>query len=378
MLVETALVVGVILTMLLFSIQAGVLGFLQLTFDAASFVDARLAAVGVLDTSPGAHANSTSAIFPQVAPAQIVSTVAPAPSPSVPVDYGYNSKNSTTQANSITNRHGGVSMMLPTQQISTITKPSFFSIFGKKVGVASQSVEALWLECGIHVNVSNANAGCSPTSRGAGSAAFQGNYFTDGEDAPPYFVGLNHFHHCLDAQPYTSCSTGGSNFLALGSAEFLHAPAGGQAGNWLNGLPGVGGTGGASTFWLMACHQRTYAIIAAAFAKFPSLQTYYDTTSSWAQTYYPQYGVVPNAEAIYYQMYNIDFSWPNYQSTSSRGMNSFATGPPNLWAWVIDFDQYTNTYIGRVYNWDAQVAAGSQPGSVGSNATRPENSCYYP
>jgi hypothetical protein len=380
-LVETALVVGVILTMLLFSIQIGVLGFLQITVDAASFVDARWATVGVKDTTPGAHANSTSAIFTQVAPNQIVSTVAPAPSPSVPVDYGYNDPNAALQAASLTNRHGGASMMLPTQQISTVTVPSVLSLFGKRVGAASQSVDALWLECGIHVNVSNGNAACSPAATGAGSAAFSGNYFSAGEDAPPYFVGLTHIHHCTDNQPWTLCSTNGTNFLAEGSAEFLHAPAGSQAGNWTNALPGAGGVANATTFWLMACHQRTYAIIAAAIVPYPTLTQYYNAYSSWAAT--NGYGTaIPNAEAIYYQMHNFDGVWPNTigatSTASSRGMTSFATGPPNLSGWVIDWDSYTDTYVGRVYSWDTQVAAGAQPGTVGSNATHPESYCYYP
>ena len=376
-LVETALTVGIILTILLFSVQAGVLGFLQLTFDAASFVDARLAAVGVSNTTPGAHANSTSAIFRQVSPSQITSTVAPAPSPSVPVDYGYNSTNASQQAASITDRHGGVSMMLPTQQTSTIAKPSFFKIFGKSVGVASQSVDALWLECGIHVNVSNGNNSCSPAAVGAGSAAYAGNYFSSGEDAPPYFVGLNHFHHCTDAQPYSTCTTAGSDFLAIGSAEFLHGPAGNQTGNWTNALPGAGGDSYATTFWLMGCHQRTFAVIAAALVPYATLTQYYNATNSWAAA--NGYGSVTNAEAIYYQLNAVDGSWP-YSATypSKRGMNSFANGPPGLSNWVIDFDQTTDTYVGRVYGWDTQVAAGAQPGTVGSNATYPQNYCYYP
>lgn len=383
-LVETALVVGVILTMLLFSIQVGVLGFLQLTFDAASFVDARFAAVGVADTSPAGHANATSTIFPQIAPAQIASTVAPAPSPTVPVNYGYNDPNAANQAASLTNRHGGVSMMLPAQQTSTITKPAFFSLFGKKVGVGSQSIDALWLECGIHVNVSNGNAGCSPAAAGVGSAAYQGNYFTTGENAPPYFVGLNHIHHCTDAQPWTTCSTVGTDYLALGSAAFLHGPAGLQVGNWLANSPGAGGDAGATTFWLMGCHQRTYAIIAAGLAPFPDLQAYYSAFPNAFAVANGYPATTTNAQAIFAQMYNFDGNYPAFPTTASRrGMNDFQTGALSLavannGGWILNFDLKTNQYIGRVYAWDTEVVAGAQPGTVGSNATHPEAYCSYP
>ena len=61
---ETALTVGIGLTMLLFAVQVGALGFLQVTADAASFSAARAVAVGVPSAStvdvagratPGTH-----------------------------------------------------------------------------------------------------------------------------------------------------------------------------------------------------------------------------------------------------------------------------------------------------------------------------------
>ncbi len=363
-LVETALVVGVILTMLLFSIQVGALGFLQVTVDAASFVDAHLVSVGVAASMSPEQA--THGIFPQIAPAQIVSTVAPAPSPSVPVDYGYNSINSNTQNQSATHRNGGTTMMEPTLETATVSKPNIFSIFGKSVGVTGESVDALWLECGIHANVSNTTTGCSP---GAAST-FQGNYFTAGEHAPPYFVGFDFLHHCNDYQPWTTCA--GVNFLALGTSEFLHASAGNQAGNWANVQPGIGGLAGTSTFSLMACHQRVYAQIASYFSHYNTLYGYYQALNPNRN--------VPNGEVVFYSEFEYppDSIYPNRPNTR-RGLNDFTVGTPgNPTNTVETFDPTTDSLISNVYSWDTAVALGTQPSvavSVGSNPTHPEKAC---
>ncbi len=369
-LVETALVVGVILTMLLFSIQVGVLGFLQITVDAASFVDAHLVSVGVAASMSPQQA--TSNIFPQIAPSLIASTVAPAPSPSVPVDYGYNSTDAAEQSASATHRNGGASMIEPTLETATVTKPNIFSMFGKSVGVRSQSVEAVWLECGIHANVSNSASGCSP---GAAST-FQGNYFSAGEHAPPYFIGFDYLHHCNNPQPWTSCTNAGVNFLALGTSEFLHAAAGEQVGNWANPLPGAGGLAGTSTFSLMACHQRVYALIAGYFSLFPTLKEYYDTPSI-----NPAGAGQTNAAVVFYSLWGTTSAlYPSYTTTRS-GMNDFGLGPPiaqNVTGTVQNFDVPTDQNIDTVYGWDNKVAPGTAPGgalSVGTIPTTPQTNC---
>ncbi len=370
-LVETALVVGVILTLLLFSIQVGVLGFLQITADAASFMDAHLVAVGVAaSTSPQ---TATHAIFPQIAPAQITSTVAPAPSPSVPVDYGYNSLDAATQSASATHRNGGASMMEPTLETASVAKPNIFRLLGKSVGVRSESVDALWLECGIHSNVSNTSTGCSP---GAAST-FQGNYFTAGENAPPYFVGFDFLHHCNDYQPWTACNANGLNFLALGVGEYLHAQAGSQDGNWDNPIAGAGGLAGTSTFSLIACHQRVYAGIAAYFAQsqFQTLYGYYAARSP-----NPIALGLPNGEVVFYSLweYPPDSNYPNV-TTTRRGFTDFGVGPPGAPTGTVqNFDAVTDSLVDDVYSWDTKVALGTPPGgslSVGSLPTNPQSNC---
>ena len=81
--IETALTVGIGLTILLFAVQVGALGFLQVTADAASYTAARAYAVGVLpSTSPAAFVHNT---FPQIAATDITSPASPSPAPSAPL-----------------------------------------------------------------------------------------------------------------------------------------------------------------------------------------------------------------------------------------------------------------------------------------------------
>ena len=361
---ETALVVGAILTILLFGMQLGIIGFLQTTADAASFVDARLAAVGT--NSGGTAENATSAIFHQFSTSrnELTSTVNPAPTPSVPVDYGYNSSNANEQSQSQYNRHGGVTMLQPTLSTSTVHKNGIFSIFGFNVGVASTSIDASWLECGIHQNVSNSNAQCGSSGNNANASnSFQGDYFKNGENPPPYFVSLDYIHHCNDAQPFGlganpcgSCSNSGTDFIALGTAAYL------QSANWAYPSPGVGGAGGSdqtTTFQQLACHQRMFATVAAFFADYPTLSAIYN-------------GFLNNPNhPIYDELYDPS-TYENF--SSQKQFNSF-----------VNFTGFTGTAKGNaasaairtIYSWDRTVTAGYPLGSgtPGTYALHPGNGC---
>lgn len=357
---ETALVVGAILTILLFGIQLGILGFLQTTADAASFVDARLAAVGT--NSGGSAENATSAIFHQFSPArnELSSTVEPAPTPSVPVDYGYNSTDSTKQANSKYNRHGGVTMVQPALSTASVTKPNIFSLFGFNVGVRSTSIDASWLECGIHENVSNSNAQCGSSK----DTFYQGDYFKSGEDAPPYLVSLDYMHHCNDAQPfgqnaspYGSCSSSGVDFIALGTAVYL------QSANWSYPLPGVGGSGSeeqTNTFEQLACHQRQFATVAAFLADYRTLANVYD--KFWTDSNHP----------LFDELYD-RASWPSRSPTPTK-FSSFTkfTG----FAGTAKGDA-ASAAIRTIYSWDRNVESGYPLGAgvAGAYPLHPEKGC---
>ncbi len=350
---ETALVVGAILTILLFGIQVGIIGFLQTTADAASFMDARLAAVG---TNSGNTAESaTSAIFKQFNPArnELVSVVNPAPSPSVPVDYGYNAQDANEQAASPFNRHGGVSMMQPTLSTATAQKNGIFRLFGNSIGVASTSIDASWLECGLHENVANSNASCTNT----GSSNYQGDYFKNGENPPPYFVSLDYLHHCNTAQPFPACNSYDGDFIALGTAAYL------QSNNWGYISPGVGGAGGlvqTNTFEQMACHQRAFATVASFFDDYDTLAQIYSVFDSVAN------------HPIYNELYKYPLLYPlQVAPTGFNSFTNFAGFTPTLKGIAAD------NAIQQIYSWDRIVTAGYAlgAGTPGSYPLYPSKGC---
>lgn len=325
--VETALVVGTILTLLLFSLQVGVLGFLQLTSDAASFVNARETALAI---NP-----ATTSIFPEIHASNISTQTLPAPQPSVPVDYGYNSTSASVQAASAHNRHGGTSMMEPELSQTTVSKPGVFNKLGKLLGVTGQATESYWQECGIHENVANVTSACGDPSA---PSNFTGNYFTVGENTPPYFVGFDYMGWCRAAQPWNSCSNN-SNFLALGVAEYLSNL------NYSITNPGVSGSSGSTTFQAAACHQRVYAKLANFFSYYPTLAA---IDASYQMNGYAN---TPNGYAavggICPQLYT------NCKNGASTNFYNFAN-----WS---AFDSTTNNQIAQVYSWDQHVSGGYPP-----------------
>ncbi len=354
-LVETTLVTGMVLTLLLFSVQVGLLGFLQITSDAASFVDAHLHSVGLQPQSHSTAETVTVGAFPQIAPGDISTTPLPAPSASIPVDYQYNGS-ANEQSGSQYNRTGGVSMLQPTLIQSQVKPHQIFSMFGHDVGVAGSDTEPQWKECGTHYNVSNqTDLSCS----GAGAANFQTDYFSGGENTPPYYVGFNYIKHCLDPQPWTVCTSDashpGADFIAFGVAEYLDAGVIGknqaQAGNWGRTKPGISGSAGEDepTFHEAACHQRVYSSLATYFTNYPNLLAVY---TSYIRS------IVKNGPTS-------DFSnWHEFDVNKAG-----QTDPAGLKA---------GADIRTVYGWDTPLQQGygagghSQPGTYPLN---PDGNC---
>jgi hypothetical protein len=258
-LAETALVVGVILIMILGSVQLGVVGYLQMTADATAFLSAHQLAVGDVNGMTAA-----TNVFPQFT-GDIVPSAAPAPVPTVYIDYGYNDPNALIRAASGNNRHGGASMMEPTQLTTTVQKQNVISLLGVPLSVEGAMIEPQWLENGAHFDVANSS------NYGQAGVNFQENYFSAGENTPPYFVGYNYIENCPDPQPWATTATAcvsGVQFRALGVAEHLDDSV------WQlpdGELPGLGNPGALLAFAQVACHQRVYATLAAFFANNSSL-----------------------------------------------------------------------------------------------------------
>jgi hypothetical protein len=332
-LAETALFVSAALLFMLGTIQIGVIGFLQVTSDSAAYFDAR---ANVLGVGSGTPEQATHVYFGQIPVPDISATVIPAPTPTIPVDYGYNDPDATVRANSAFQRHGGASMLQPAAEQATVKVPGLIKILGQGLGVDSvASSESLWQECGTHFDI--ANVGCSLSSPPPNS---QTNYFSQGENTPPYMVGFNYMEQCTlgspwgyytgtnGASPVTAhgytlggsfnesgapqynywnsngpCSTSANNgngnlaYIAMGTAEFLHSANWGNSGHGSgangSGISGPCDTAGSgsngqeasdqSVFCAIWWHQRVYADLAQYFAKYP--YQYYPELYSQAYDY---------------------------------------------------------------------------------------------
>ena len=426
--VETALFVSATLVFMLGIIQIGVLGYLQLTTDAAAYYDAR---ANVLTVSSGTPEQATNNAFPQISIANIQPTAVPAPTPSVAVDYGYNDPSASVRATSQSNRHGGASMMTPEQLQATVDVPGLAHILGKSLGVNGVAIEAKWVECGTHDDI--ANEGCSLASPGPYS---QNNYFTQGENTPPYFVGFNYLQECSLNGPWgeytgqgdssldwqnpaasyasgsdylayfasfsgappsgltvdwsnsgTPCANGSNSgnpnisFLALGVAGFL------DSSNWSDTSPGVSGassTGtGQAVFEAFACHQREYATIGEYLEANPyqPLVEWQSQEADPTQNPNNQVGLLTNL----YDNGNGGAFAAGYPSNSSGAgtiaipeiIQSFAS-----WEGFTDNTHYSahndiyNGAVQTVYGWDVSVNAGApKTDPTYSDPTSPEKGC---
>ncbi len=352
-LVETTLVSGMVLTLLLFSVQVGILGFLQITADAASFVDAHVHSVGTVSKSTDVE-NATAGTFPQLAPADIAVTPLPAPSASIPVDYQYNGSKAEV-AQSQVSRVGGVSMMQPTLIQSNVRPHQVFNMFGNNIGVSGQDIEPQWQECGAHYNVGNASdltcGGSNP------SPNFQVDYFTNGENTPPYFVGFNYIKHCQDAQPWSTCTASGAgsgeDFIAFGVAEYLDAC---NAHRSIPGISGAGrdGCGNEATFHEAACHQRVYSDLAKFFNNYVDLLKLYQ---AYGGTDDQKPGTIFNAMA------------------GKAPVSDFATWKEFE---LNDAGRGADADIQQIYSWDEHVQAGytyTSKADPGQYPLNPDGGC---
>jgi hypothetical protein len=152
-------------------------------------------------------------------------------------------------------------MMQPYQQFSTVTKSNIDSLSpwtgGSVLEVTSTNLDPAYLETAVHADV----AGTGYNSAASASGAV--DYFTEGENTPPYFGGFNYMAYCpmtdsmTVANAWNSC-TNGISFRALGLAEYLDVD------NWTRSSPGLTPEDSGSSsgmFWEALYHHETYASI---------------------------------------------------------------------------------------------------------------------
>jgi hypothetical protein len=373
-LAESAVAAASILTLMFGMIDFGLVGFLQITVDAGSFLDAHeTVLIATNQTNGTADPNAyTTGIFQQINPSSIQAPVQtqPNPVPTVYVDYGYN----TAASPDPTQRHGGAAMMMPYNERVNIQQTAF-SFMQQQFNARSSSTEPLWTEVGSHWDVNNIGYTQSPASAPAG---FNSNYFTQGDNTPLYYTGFNFMQTCPGQNmPWTTCSassTATATYVGLGVAEYLTnfnnsftqtgisgaAPSG--SGVW----PGSVGSA-TGIFEAVACHQRSYASLAADFAAFEAAAGSAANTGPYIQS---TFTVAKNNGGNLYNYFAItppgsvapDFCSAAGTSTASCGATSLSGGLKTA-------ARDATNQVQEIYDWDYYPSEGNNFANGGSFIT---------
>jgi Flp pilus assembly protein TadG len=355
-LVESAIVLAAILVFVLGMLEFGLLGFMQITVDAGAFLNAHQTAIGVNDAL--GPADATHLVFPQIQAASIANAVQTAPSPNVPVDYGYNGTTSE-QAAAGTNRHGGASMLQPYLSQTTISQ-SVFSLLNQNFSVHSQASEPNWLESAPLWDAADVNYG---TAYSASNSEIDSSIFANGENSPLYYMGLDKINHCPTPGSWgnPSGSRGicpNTDILTLSSGEYLDYY------NWSNGTAGIGGYanstgpgGTTGTFEAAACHQRMLSTLVYWF-QYLNANVYGNSAGfatdpfNWIETTYNPYYYNRSG---YTNFSTVSFFANRPNGAASDGIDTLATNA-----------------IKEIYGWDVETYLGY---GLGVNPLYPTRGC---
>jgi len=356
-LVESAIVLAAVLVFILSMVEFGLLGFMQITVDAGSFLNAHQAAIGVEDTL--GPADATHQVFPQIATTSISNTVQTAPSPTVPVDYGYNGS-ASEQAAAAANRHGGASMLQPYLSQTTISQ-TLFNSFHWIFSVHGQATEPYWLVAAPLWDAADINYG---TAYSATNSEINSSTFANGDNSPLYYMGFDKIWHCPTpgSWGYPGSSSGrgicpNQDLLTMSSGEYLDYY------NWSNGTAGIGGYatstgpgGTTGTFEAAACHQRALSTLVYWFLYLKQNKPAFasDPLNYLETTYNPYY----YARTGYTNFSNANFFANRPNGAASDGI-----------------DTLVNSAIKEIYGWDIESTTYVSPGNLGQNPLYPTKGC---
>jgi len=229
---ETAVVLGVVLTLLFGTFELGLIGLMQLGGDGAAFLAAH---ASVLGNDPNAVIAGPFPVVAQNASVQIKSSEPD--STSVAVDY-----NVAAQSN----RHGGAQVVRPTHTQATVTNDGVgIGSILPKASLSSAFIEANMMVSGVGFELDG-----NPFNSAADFAK-QKSYFADDGNAPPYHIGFRFLFHCLPAAGQ-GCQQN-AQLVASGFAEYL------DGSNWNRSQNGIAPQG---VYEAMSIHQQVYATIA--------------------------------------------------------------------------------------------------------------------
>lgn len=285
-LVETALVSSLVLMLLFGAVQIAIVGFYQMAADGAAFTNAHQIAMIQSISTPDPSQNSSAHTWTQnnILPnaMQGTSTTAAETISAAPTPPGNLDASLTTQfglGNQLS-RHGGFSLLQSTQLAATVTQTNIAGLLTLNgttgnISVTGVAIEPEFLEMCAHKASSCTDIGAG----GNASSSFttKNNYFTAGENTPPYMAGFHFLKRCVDQTTTDAPLTVPNGWSACQNTEFrsLGLAAELDAYNWgpsdsnnpnADGVYGqtisTAGLGLNGAFRDLACHQRKYAAIA--------------------------------------------------------------------------------------------------------------------
>jgi hypothetical protein len=286
-LVETALVTSLVLMLMFGAVQIALVGFYQMAADGAAFTNAHQIAMIQSIATPSAGQNSAAHTWTQnhilpsamqgsnTAASEVISA---APTPPGNLDATLQSEFNLSSQSS---RHGGFSVLQSTQLAATVQQSNIAGLLTLNgttgnISVSGVAIEPEFLEMCAHKASSCTDLGVGGNS--STSFTTENNYFTAGENAPPYMAGFHFMKMCVDQTAtdnptqYPNGWAGCQNteFRALGLATELDAYNWGandsnnpDADSVYGQTITTAGTGENGAFRDLACHQRKYAAIAA-------------------------------------------------------------------------------------------------------------------
>ena len=238
--VETAFTLGFTLMLVLGAVQVAVMGFLQMQLDGATFFFAHNYSAG--STNSMALNTALQPLFAGIN-VNITPVMASPPLTDVPVNF--------TQWGSLNERFGGASIVRPqrVQAQSSMTLNSL-SVLGRSITLSSGNADGKAM-VGNHDDDAQGVGFDSQTAYNS----MVDPLFSDDQNVPPYYFNLSFIWYCSSAPPWgPSCSS--RSLRALGLAEYLKNDNYQTPGN---------GIGPNSVFQDVACHQRIFADLDAAF-----------------------------------------------------------------------------------------------------------------
>lgn len=261
---ETAIMVSFVLIMLVGMLQLGLVGYYQISGDAAVFFAAHELSIY---TNPTNITSAEATAFPQVVAAAV--TTQPTSPPNVNATLFSNIYGCNENGSCQSSRYSGFEVVRPQSFQAYLTQGAggaiFHGIYGfKNVPISSGAVEPLYLIA----NTVWDNTGTGPNS------SLGTNYLNEG-DASPFLTGNS--NNNMNVPPYYTTASVNQYFCSdpwAGGAYANSDTCGGPT-QWYLGLgeylnnnnygANTSGVGLNQVFQAMACHQRVYADLVQAF-----------------------------------------------------------------------------------------------------------------